>query len=267
MSDVFFVLSKLVWGIISPLSLALILFIVAVGLLWLNRLVLARGILTFLAALGVLIWVYPVGDWMIAPLEMRFPVPELPEEIDTIIVLGGAEQLKISASRQQAAVGEGAERILFAASLSQSYPDAKIIYSGGSNLVQMPDLPSHETIQTLFQQAGVEKGRLLIEGDARNTDENFRLIAPLLNNKSGHHVLITSAFHMPRAIGIAQKQGIEVLAYPVDYRSHPATYRYADFDLSGHLDVLNTAWHEWLGLTVYYLTGRTDTWLPSPKNE
>jgi uncharacterized SAM-binding protein YcdF (DUF218 family) len=132
MSDVFFVLSKLVWGIISPLSLALILFIVAVGLLWLNRLVLARGILTFLAALGVLIWVYPVGDWMIAPLEMRFPVPELPEEIDTIIVLGGAEQLKISASRQQAAVGEGAERILFAASLSQSYPNAKIIYSGGS---------------------------------------------------------------------------------------------------------------------------------------
>ncbi|MBE9533276.1 MAG: YdcF family protein, partial [Proteobacteria bacterium] len=118
--------------------------------------------------------------------------------------------------------------------------------------------------QILLTNLGINKQRLIIESQSRNTFENFRLMKPLLPKSDGVYLLVTSAFHMPRSVAIARKQGVNVIAYPVDYRSNPPEYRQWDFNLFDHLEVLEPAWREWVGLTVYYWTGKTSDWFPKP---
>lgn len=266
MENQFFILSKIIWGFLSPSSLIVWLLILVSLLLWLNYVKAARRILTLMSLACFFMLAYPLSDYLMYPLETRFSVPEtLPQNVDGIIVLGGAEQLKLSMSWNTAEVGAAAERILSAAELSRLYPAVPVIYSGGSNLVQMQNIDTEGSVShTLLSQAGIDSGRLIIETQARNTAENFRFIKPLLPELKGRYILVTSAFHMPRAVGVARKQGVEVIPYPVDYRSSRPDQRYWDFDLFGHLQVLEPAWHEWLGLTAYYATGKTSAWMPQP---
>lgn len=266
MDNLFFILSKLVWGLLSPTSLLVWCLLLATLLIWLNYVRAARRLLTLLSLLAFLIMAYPLSDWLMYPLETRFQPPSpMPEKLDGIIVLGGAENLKLSAGWQRAQVGEGAERILAAAELSRRYPTLPVIYTGGSNLVQMPDLDKEGRVSTtLLTQAGIAPDRIVMESRARNTHENFVMIKPLLPQAAGTYLLVTSAFHMPRAVGVARQQAVTVIPYPVDYRSAKPAQRYWDFDLFAHLDVLEVAWHEWLGLTAYFATGKTSAWMPGP---
>ncbi len=269
MDNLFFVLSKLVWGLLSPSSLLIWLLILATLFLWLNYIKAGRRLLTLLSIVGFAVMAYPVGDWLMQPLETRFPPPAtLPQDIDGIIVLGGAENLKLSSGWNSAEVGDSAERLFAAAQLSREYPSLPVIYSGGSNLVQMPDLDSEGRVSmTLLTQVGIDPARIINESRARNTFENFVMIKPLLPEADGQYLLVTSAFHMPRSVGIARKQGVDVIPYPVDYRSNKPDLRYWDFALFSHLEVLEVAWREWLGLTAYFITGKTSAWLPAPRLE
>jgi uncharacterized SAM-binding protein YcdF (DUF218 family) len=269
MDNLFFVLSKLAWTLLSPSSLLIWSLLLVCLMLWLNYTRAARRLLTVISLLAFLVMAYPVSDWLIAPLENRFQPPQaLPESVDGIIVLGGAESLRLSAGREQPQVGDGAERILAAAELSRRYPDVPLIYSGGSNLVWMPELDKDGQVSlTLIQQAGVAPQQIVMETTARNTHENFLLLKPLLPDLEGTYLLVTSAFHMPRSVGIARKQGVNVIPYPVDYRAVQPELRYWDFDLFAHLQVLEVAWREWIGLTAYFVSGKTSAWLPSELGE
>lgn len=268
MDDLFFVVSKIIWGLLSPSCLLMWLLILATVLLWLNYVSAAKKLLLLLSVVGFGIMAYPVGDNLMYPLESRFEKPAtLPENIDGIVVLGGAEQLKLAKSWNTAAIGDSAERILTAAELARQYPTVPVIYSGGSNLLQMPDL-DHEGLSSLqlLKQAGIGEQRIVMETHSRNTYENFKMIKPILPKPEGRYILVTSSFHMPRSVGIAREQDFDVIPYPVDFRSNQPENRYWDFDMFEHLDVLETAWHEWLGLTAYYVTGKTSAWLPAEKN-
>lgn len=265
MDELFFLASKIFWTILSPTSLLLWLILLIVVFLWLSYWRLARLFTTLLAVFAISLVAYPLSDALMYPLETAFPQPdELPENIDGIIVLGGAELLLQSTAWQQPQVGDAADRILAAAKLSRHYPEAPVIFSGGSNLVQRQNLDSTgHVIRQVFAQAGVVGNRLIIEIHARNTAENFALLKTLLPKVDGDYILITSAFHMPRSVGVANMHRVQVIPYPVDYRSHPPSQRYWDFDAFGHLTVMETAWHEWLGLVAYFLTGKTNTLLPT----
>jgi uncharacterized SAM-binding protein YcdF (DUF218 family) len=266
MDNLFFVASKLLWGLLSPVNLAVWALLLATLLCWLNYVKAARRVLTLISLLAFIVMAYPVSDWLVYPLETRFQKPvSLPENIDGIIVLGGAENLKLSTGWQSAQMGEGGERILAAAELSREYPDLPLIYTGGSNLVQMPVLDQQGQVsQSLLRQAGVKASQVLMESRARNTHENFVLIKPMLPDPAGRYLLVTSAFHMPRSVGVARQQGINVIPYPVDYRSARPAQRYWDFDLFSHLSVLQIGWHEWIGLSAYFATGKSAAWFPEP---
>lgn len=269
MDNLFFVASKLLWGLLSPVNLLVWILLLATLLLWLNYVKAARRLLTLLTLLAFTVMAYPVSDWLLYPLETRFEKPaSLPDNIDGIIVLGGAENLKLSLGWQAAQMGEGGERILAAAKLSRDYPDLPIIYTGGSNLVQMPALDEEGQVsQTLLSQAGIEASQVLMESRARNTYENFVMIKPMLPDPAGRYLLVTSAFHMPRSVGVARKQGIDAIPYPVDHRSNRPEQRYWDFDLFSHLSVLEVAWHEWIGLSAYFATGKSAAWFPAPRSQ
>jgi uncharacterized SAM-binding protein YcdF (DUF218 family) len=269
MENAFFILSKLVWGVLSPSNLIVWLMSLSALMLLLNRIQLAKWILIPTAILSLTLLIYPVSDAVIHPLESRFQKPEtLPQTIDGIIVLGGGEELKLSLDWQTAEMGNGGDRFVAAAILAKAYPDTPVIFTGGSGLLNAPDVRINIPIaRNLLSAVGIDQHRLIIESLSRNTIENFSYISPLLPQRQGRYLLVTSAFHMPRAIGVARQQGINVIAYPVDYRGNSAQFRQYDFDLFSHLQVLEPALREWIGLTVYYWTGKTSSWFPSPNSE
>ncbi|BBP46695.1 hypothetical protein THMIRHAS_20680 [Thiosulfatimonas sediminis] len=270
MDNSFFVLSKLAWALLSPSNLILILFAVGTLFLLFNRTHIAKWLLLPTSVIALSIMSYPTADWLMQPLESRFAQPQqLPEKIDGIIVLGGGEDIIRSASWNVAELGQGGDRFIAASKLSIDYPKTNIIYAGGNSSVQKEGMQNQLNIeQQIFSAMGVNLERVIIEKQAHNTYENFVNIKPLLpktaDDKLGTYLLVTSAFHMPRSVGIARKQGINVIPYPVDYRSSSAEQRVWGLDFYDHLQVLEPAWKEWIGLVVYFLTDKTSSLFPGP---
>ncbi|AHF00712.1 hypothetical protein THIAE_02050 [Thiomicrospira aerophila AL3] len=261
----FFYLSKLAWALLSPGNLIIIIFILGSLLVLMNLRKLAKWLLIPNALLASLLLSYPVGDWVIKPLEQRFSIPaQLPDQIDGIIILGGGEDLKRSLSWNVAELGLGGDRYIAAKKLADIYPFAPVIFSGGSGSIQLQNTGAEGHIaQQVFNDLGLYPSRLILESASRNTYENFRNTQPLLK-PDGTYLLVTSAFHMPRSVGIARQKGINVIPYPVDYRSNSRELRQINFDFYDHLKALEAGWREWIGLTVYFFTGKTEHWLPKP---
>jgi len=269
MDDVFFVVSKLAWAIVSPGNLIVILMTFATIMLLLNKVNIAKWILLPLMITSWLLMAYPLTDSLISSLETRFSKPtSLPEKIDGIIVLGGGEKLKQSLSWNTQELGDAGDRFVGAAVLAKHYPNAPIIYSGGSNLLQFQNGQNEANIaQTVLTVIGISKDRLIIESQSRNTAENFLYLKRKLPKSKGTYLLVTSAYHMPRSVGVARQQSINVIPYPVDYMSNNKELRQWDFDFIGHLQILDITLHELLGLTVYYWTNKTSEWLPQALSE
>jgi uncharacterized SAM-binding protein YcdF (DUF218 family) len=269
MDSVFFVLSKLTWGVLSPSNLIIIMMTLATTMLLNNKVRAAKWILFPLTIMTFLLMAYPFSDSLISPLENRFSKPDrLPQKIDGIILLGGGEKLKQSLSWHSHELGAAGDRYIAAALLAKHYPEVPIIYSGGSGLLRFQTDKNEASIaQVILTTIGIAKQRLIIESQSRNTYENFLFLKQKLPKATGQYLLVTSAFHMPRAIGTARKQGINVIAYPVDYRSNNIALRQWDFDLFEHLKALEPASREWIGLTAYYWMGKTSAWLPKDLSE
>lgn len=267
MDNTFFVLSKLAWGLLSPTNLIVLLMVLGTVQLVRNKVSTAKKILIPTAIISFALLAYPVGDYLMHPLETRFTKPtELPNTIDGIIILGGGEHLKLSTSWDTAEIGSAGDRFIGAAILAQHYSNVPVIFSGGSGLLRFDTSTTGGDIAwSLLLAVGINEDRLIIESQSRNTNENFTLLKSKLPKDSGQYLLVTSAFHMPRSVGIARQQNIDVIPYPVDYYSNKPALRQWDFSLFDHLQVLEPAWREWIGLTVYYWTGKTSEWLPSPE--
>jgi len=265
MDHVFFILSKIGWALLSPSNIILILLILGSTFLLFNKIQNAKALLLPASLAGLIVLVFPIGDLLIQPLEQRFQAPEtLPKKIDGIIVLGGGEDLKRSLSWGRPELGIGGDRYIGAKELATHYPKAPVIFTGGSGSMQLQNTEGEGSLaRQLLTTMGIANKRLIIESLSRNTYENFKFTKPLLPKAQGTYFLVTSAFHMPRAVGIANKQNIHVIPYPVDYRSSSEKLRHMDVDFFDHLKSLEPAWKEWIGLTVYYWTGKTSDWFPA----
>lgn len=264
MDQVFFVLSKLAWSVLSPVMFWNLLLVAGTLFLLLGYRKAALRFLFPASLFSLSLMFFPLGDWLIYPLESRISQPQkLPDTIDGIIVLGGGEDVKGTISWQQPQVGQASDRYFGAAALAKRYPETPIIFTGGHNLLRFdagttPADLSHQ----LLTMVGIDEQRLIIESKSRNTYENFQRLKTVLPKRNGQYLLVTSAYHMPRSVGIAQKQGISVVPYPVDYRSQSADLRRLDFAVFEQLEKLEPAWREWVGLTAYFITGKTSQWFP-----
>lgn len=265
MDNIFFLASKFGWALLSPSNLIIFGLILGFIFLTFKRQSAAKFFLFPAALLGLTVMIYPVGDYLIEPLEQRFNKPEsLPNGIDGIIVLGGGEDLKTALSWKEPEIGPAGDRYIATAHLARNYPGIPILFTGGSGSLSLQGIDSDGTLpKTILTMVGVYKERLVIESESRNTYENFKFTKPLLPKQDGTYLLVTSAFHMPRSIGIARQQGVNVVPYPVDYRSSSEKYRNFGISFLGHIDTLEIAWKEWIGLTAYYLGDKTDEWFPN----
>ena len=256
----FFIVSKVGWFVASPTTFLILL---ALAGLWFRH-----RALTALCLLGLLvIGVTPIGPWLLAPLEDRFPPP--PSDTAApygIIVLGGAIDDEMSAARGQVTLGDGAERLTQAVILARRFPEARIVYSGGNNALSGARTNEATEGRKLLIALGVEANRIAVETRSRNTDENARFTRDLVRPQAGERwLLLTSAWHMPRSMGLFRKAGFDILAAPVDYRSPGAAgdWQFSSSPLRGWRNV-EVAAHEWTGLLFYWLSGRIDTLFPAP---
>jgi uncharacterized SAM-binding protein YcdF (DUF218 family) len=260
----FFVASKALWFFAAPSALLTLGALVGAafsarrGARWA-----ALGCLAALLAIGVA----PAGALVIAPLENRFPAPprDLPPPTG-VVVLGGAIDDEVSRARGQTTFAEGAERLTEAAILARRYPSARIVYTGGSNSLLGRPSSEAEDARALLVAMGVDPQRITLETRSRNTDENARFTAALVHPESGQTwLLVTSAYHMPRAMGLFRKAGFAAVAYPVDYCTvgGRADWR-PEANLPRGLEIFDLAMHEWVGLIAYRLSGRIDSFLPGP---
>ncbi len=264
-SGLFFYFSKLVWFVLQPSSLIALMLVGGLALmLWLRRWGLS---LIALGALGYVIAGFsPLGHWMMMPLEDRFPRPELTEPVDGIIVLGGSVDTLVSKGRGVSALNEAGERLTEGAALAKQFPDARLVFSGGSGEILFEGTTEAEGANRLFARLGIAPERLILEDRSRNTAENAAFTRDLVRPQPGERwLLVTSAFHMPRAVGCFRAVGFEVIAWPVDYRTAGGEDIWRFFPRASEgLRRVDLAAKEWAGLLAYHVTGRTSTLFPAP---
>ena len=263
MSDAFFTLSKWLWLLFSPAHLILLLLLIAWLLLLLGRRRRGMQLMTLLLlALLLLTW-FPVGDALLYPLESRFPAnPRLPQQVDGIVVLGGSVMPETSRYWRQLEVNEAAERLGAFIELARRYPDARLLFTGGNASLNPGRSTEASQVGRLFRTAGIGD-RVVMENQARNTAENARFAKQRLTPKPGEKwILVTTAYHMPRSIGVFCRQGWSMIPYPVDHYSLPEKLLDPRPQLLANLNKLQAALHEWMGLFAYRLTGRTAALLP-----
>lgn len=261
-----FVLSKVLWWFAQPTRLWLILTILSSLLLYSAFFRQARIALLSLTIGALAAFVLPIHLYTMRPLEQRFPQASLPEQITGIIVLGGAVDQILTEVYGQANLNSAAERMTEAVQLALQYPNTKLVFSGGSAEVNpRSSFREADVAAQFYQELGLNSDRLVFESESRNTFENAVFTKELLNpQKDELWVLLTSAFHMPRAVGIFEALEWEVIPYPVDYRVGLNVETSPQVLFSGKLFIFDLAVKEWLGLFAYKLMGRTSAFFPKP---
>jgi uncharacterized SAM-binding protein YcdF (DUF218 family) len=264
----FFVASKILGFFALPSNFLIVLGLVGVALLmttrWarLGRRLVIVAVL-FLAAFGFT----PLGNLLLRPLEQRFPPwPETTGAPDGIIVLAGAIDADIAQARAVPALNAAAERIVVIADLARRFPDARIVYSGGSDALIGEAISEAQFALPLFESFGIARARILLEERSRNTAENAAFTKALVKPKAGERwLLVTSAYHMPRAVGVFRRIGFPVEPYPVDWRTPLSDDRAMAFSrLSAGLARSDVALREWSGLLAYWLSGKSAALFPEP---
>jgi uncharacterized SAM-binding protein YcdF (DUF218 family) len=264
-----FVASKLLWIVVAPGNLLLIVLVAGVVVAaWSRR---RRGFGWIAAAtVGLLvIAVLPIGPWLTAPLEDRFPAIAAPARVDGIVVLGGSVDPGLSRSRGQIALVAAAGRVTETVVLARRFPGARVVVSGGEGSLFPSGPPEAASTRDLLVDLGVAAERIVVEGNSRNTYENAVMSHAAVESKTGETwLLVTSALHMPRAVGCFRRAGWTIVPYPVDYHttsklgSSPGWQ--PELLLADNLTLVNLAVKEWLALAAYYALGRTDALLPAP---
>lgn len=262
----FFVLSKTVAFLLLPSNLLILAGLIGLALLATRWRRAGFRIAVISLVLLLMLAVLPVGYLLANTLENRFPRWDGTRGVpDGIVILGGAISAEISADRGEPEIATAGNRILAIARLAKQFPQARIIYSGGNASLIPGGPPEADFVYPLLDDMGVPRDRVTLETRSRNTAENATFSYAIAKPKPGERwLLVTSAAHMPRAVGCFRRAGFTVDAYPVDWR----TLRHPGFSIVlapvENLERTDQAVHEWLGLVSYWLSGRTGEFLPAP---
>jgi uncharacterized SAM-binding protein YcdF (DUF218 family) len=265
-----FTLSKILALLAQPSTIAVLCIIAG---LWMMRSGEAGRRARRLAWLGVAALLVggltPIGNALVLPLEQRFasvPRPAPDDRVDGIILLGGFEDGWISSGRGGLGLNEAAERVTEGLRLALRHPEAKVVFTGGVGGLLASRAEASGAVADFLVEGGVARDRLILESKSRNTYENAAFTRELVKPGAGERwYLVTSAYHMPRAIGLFRKAGFDVIAYPVDYRTRGREDLMRLFErIPQGLMRTDLAVNEWLGLVSYRALGRIDETFPGP---
>jgi uncharacterized SAM-binding protein YcdF (DUF218 family) len=218
-----------------------------------------RMLVAACATAALVIAVLPVGSWLLRPLERHFPAVALPAHVDGVVVLGGALEHDRIVAHRRLGLGEAGDRIVAFAQIAHRHPHAALYFAGGRGSLGPRGLGDALPAREFFESLGIEYDRVTLEETASSTHENAaQAAASGLFEPGTTWVLVTSAWHMPRAVGCFRAHDIAIVPYAVDYRDAPGLA----FDFSGALARLELGAREWAALAYYRLRGRTRSLLP-----
>ncbi|ADO44510.1 protein of unknown function DUF218 [Hydrogenobacter thermophilus TK-6] len=199
-----------------------------------------------LALLIYMLSIEPVKDTLLTPLESKYSVPEK-FQADAIVVLGGG-------SYSTGILKEDSMKRLLTALILHKRTGLPIVLSGGAE-----NLPDAEIMKSLLVELGVDKRDIITEVRSRDTEENASYVREICQQRNYKSVvLVTSAYHLPRAVFLFKKEGLSVIPYPTDFKRD---LRYNLYSLLPKMSVLNDsvkALREYVAL----LSLRLPEWLP-----
>jgi len=258
----FFEFSQFLSFFLVPSNIMVSLGLAGIALMAIGHSRVGRCLLVTSTMLIVAAGILPIGIGLALPLEERFPRWDATRGAPTgIVVLGGGViRAEISAARDEISVGDTADRIIAAVELARRYPSAHVVFVGRTEA---------DFVIQFFEKLGLSRDRVIVERKSSNTIENARFAKQLAVPKPGETwLLVTSAIHMPRAIGVFRKEGFAVEAYPVDYRTTGTKDQWTlSTALMGGIGMLDRAVHEWNGLLVYWIRGRISVLYPGPMSK
>jgi uncharacterized SAM-binding protein YcdF (DUF218 family) len=263
----FFVLSKTLGIMLLPTNFLIGAGVLGVILSATRFAAMGRQLVVGSLALLAICAFSPLGYMLLYPLEQRFPPWDSTlGPPDGIVVLGGSVDPDLSVAHRTEVVRSAPDRMIAAAALARRYPNARVVFSGGSSNLLSNDAREADYAGAVFESLGVAKARLIMERRSRNTFENAEFSKKIAAPKPGERwLLVTSAFHMPRSVGLFRKAGFAVQPYPVDWRvgGREDLFTFTNLAIDG-LGRTDLAVREWIGLVAYRATGKIDELLPGP---
>lgn len=250
----FFILSKILAFLITPL--VWIVGLMIYSLFTKNE---SRKKKSFVWALGLLLFF--TNPFILDEFMRLWEVPakryeEIDKVYDAAIVLGGIMNYDEDFERLQ--FYRSNDRLMQAIELYQKGLVKKIVFTGGSGSINEPDKKEGPLVKRFLLMLGLPEQDLIFENESRNTRENALFLKPVLEKEvPGEYLLVTSGFHMRRALGCFRAVGIDPVPYSTDRYSGPRKFD-LDHLLVPHSDVMsawNTLIHEWVGYIVYRVSG------------
>jgi uncharacterized SAM-binding protein YcdF (DUF218 family) len=258
----FFIASKLIWALLSPLAFVLALFLLGslsliVSFTRTALFFIFTGIFVF-CVLGLL----PIGPDLLAGLENQYVRPQtMPAKVAGIVVLGGSFETEFSESHGFPISTQKVQRVLEGLRLAREYPGAKLVFSGGEGSLFHQDHPESKDVQNFVKMYDLKPPQdIIFEDKSRNTLENLVFTRALVKPKPEETwLLVTSAWHMKRALKAAQQAGWStIIPYPSDYRT---TGEMAGpeqmLNVRRNLDLADLALHEYAGMLAYELVKKS----------
>jgi uncharacterized SAM-binding protein YcdF (DUF218 family) len=252
-------ISKLAWAVLAP-SHILILFLVLIVFLPFGPG--ARQVLMGMLAMVFLVVMFlPVGDWALVPLE-RCEQRALPPQVDGAIALGGAIEAEPTVAMGETQFNDDVERFTAMLAVMRAYPSATIVYSGGAGSPTAPDFKEADYVASAALALGYDPSHIVLENKSHNTKENVDFTKPYFSKVKGQNwLIITSAYHMPRAMALFRPAGTasntKFFPYTVDFKTTGRILPSFTFDLPGNLAKLDMATKEYTGMLYNMLMGRT----------
>ena len=255
---------ELFWTLLQPSNLIFLCLLFGFGLLGLGAHILGRRIIGLSLLLAVIPSFFPLTQWLASTLETRVTVPNpLPESVDGILVLGGSVDWGVSQAWEQLSTNGTGERLMAANALAERYPEAKLVFTGIFKQIIPQEFLATSTDSALFTGPEYAGREIIFIGEARSTYEEALLSIEQLEPRPDERwMIVTSAWHMPRALETFRTQGWSLLPYPADHKSLSKVRLSPSLDIMGNLDDLDEMVREWGALIIYNRTGRTERFLP-----
>jgi uncharacterized SAM-binding protein YcdF (DUF218 family) len=261
----YFLLSKTIGTLLTPSNFIVTLAVTGLVLILCRLPVVGRRLILAAALLLGICGLSPIGTLLLLPLEKRFPAESVLQGAPNgVIVLGGSIDLELSAARGFAVFPTGADRFVAAAELARRYPEIPVIFTGGSSALMGGGAGEADFALDLFERLGLPRDRIFVEGRARNTIENAAFTKAMASPKPGDRwMLVTSAYHMPRSVGVFRTAGFSVMPCPTDWLT-AGSFKWFSTDRPLYaLRRTDLGAREWMGLVADWIFGRSKELFPS----
>jgi uncharacterized SAM-binding protein YcdF (DUF218 family) len=234
--------------IVSPLFIIL-------GLIILG-LIIGSKKTSFMGLIVLVICSLPIfSNRLIAYLEHNYQLKNISEvdTADAIVVLSGMVRTIQTNEVLSYEFGESVDRIFAGIDLFKENKAPSLILTGG----KMPwsiGKPEGEYLRDVAIKYGVPRKNILLTENVQNTDQEAKSVKKILTIDAPKVILVTSAFHMPRAQKVFEEVGIRIVPFPVDFRNASSKLTFMHFMPSAK-SIWETSFFvkEMIGRTYYNL--------------